>query len=162
MLQLLLRWYKWEEARCRLSQETTEEVVGNSSPTSLTAARFCCVEHTSLLCMTADLEKGQEGHLQFVCVAWIVPTELAVSVGDVYLCESGAVSKCRSSLSMRPISPVEPHTSPCSEVSLGALARAVFPILSLSQVLGDPAPNASPSLTPLARLCRAEQYIPAL
>lgn len=52
---------------------------GGSSLTSLVAAGFCCVEHTSLLCMTTDLGKGQEGHLQFACIGWIVPTELAVS-----------------------------------------------------------------------------------
>lgn len=34
--------------------------------------------------MTMDLGKGQEGHLQFARIAWIVPTELGLLVGDVY------------------------------------------------------------------------------
>lgn len=60
----------------------TDEVVGNSSLTSLSAAQFCCVEHTSVLCMTMDLGKGEEEHLEFACIAQTVPTELARLVGD--------------------------------------------------------------------------------
>lgn len=57
---------------------------GNSSLTSLVAALFCCVEHASVLCMAVDLGKGEEGHLQFARIAWTVPTELGLLVGDVY------------------------------------------------------------------------------
>lgn len=86
-----------------------------------------------------DLRKGQEGRLQFACVAQIVRTELALLVGDVYLCIYVRVK----------LSPVTVPVSPLDRSALwscmparavrylwGALARAVFPILSPSQVLG--------------------------
>lgn len=98
-------------------------------------------------------------------VAWIariVHRELALLVGDTYLRESGAVSRYHSSFSMRPISPVEPHTSPGSEVSLGSPGTCDIPHpIPIPGAGGSWSKCLCSDTTFPPVLCR-EWYVPAL